>query len=323
MRRLEEIDVLKGLGIILMIMGHQYYGVGFDKWIHAFHMPMFFIISGFLYRRPSVIRNGICNKAKSLLIPYAFFACIHLLIMGAKTLTLGGSSKSLFLYVYHILVVNTEGMPICGAIWFLTALFFTTVIFILIDSYIHQSVLKVLCVVLFTSAGLIIPSLGYRLPLALDVSFVGIGLFFVGKMLRCIYEKVQFRGGLLIGTLGVLFCTITISINSSVNLRLGLYGNGVWFFVNAIVMTISLYLLCHTLSKYEKYIVKEISFIGKNSIVYLGFNQFILIFFKKISVDNLYIGLLIKIVSLVLCLSVLHIITNLIVNSRAKQLIGK
>lgn len=323
MRRLEEIDVLKGLGIILMIMGHQYYGVGFDKWIHAFHMPMFFIISGFLYRRPSVIRKGICNKAKSLLIPYAFFACIHLLIMSAKTLILGGSSKTIFLYVYHILVVNTEGMPICGAIWFLTALFFTTVIFILIDSHIHQSVLKMLCILLFTSAGLIIPSLGYRLPLALDVSFAGIGLFFVGKMLRSICEKVQLQGNFIIGTLGVLLCTITININSSVNLRLGLYGNGVWFFVNAIVMTISLYLLCYTLSKYGNYIVKEISFIGKNSIVYLGLNQFILIFFKKISVDNLYIGLLVKIVSLVLCLSVLHIITNLIVNSRAKQLIGK
>lgn len=326
MRRFKEIDILKGLGIILMIMGHQYYGVGFDKWIHAFHMPMFFIISGFLYRRPSVIRKGICNKVKSLLIPYAFFAGIHLFIMSAKTLILGGSSKTLFQYVYHILVVNTEGMPICGAIWFLTALFFTTIIFILIDSYIHQSVLKVLCILLFTSAGLIIPSLGYRLPLALDVSFVGIGLFFVGKMLRSIYEKVQkvqLRGSLLIGTLGVLLCTITININSSVNLRLGLYGNGAWFFVNAIVMTISLYLLCYTLSKYENYIVKEISFIGKNSIVYLGLNQFILIFFKKISVDNLYIGLLVKIVSLVLCLFVLHIITNLIVNSRAKQLIGK
>lgn len=323
LNRFKEIDVEKGLGIILMIMGHQYYGIAFDKWIHAFHMPMFFIISGFLYRRPSVIRKGICNKAKSLLIPYAFFACIHLLIMSAKTLLFGGSVKSLFLYLYHILIVNTEGMPICGAIWFLTALFFTTVIFILIDSYIHKSVLKVLCILLFTSAGFIIPSFGYRLPLALDVSFVGIGLFFVGKMLRIIYEKVQLRGSFLLGALGVVLCTITIYINSSVNLRLGLYGNEVWFLVNAIIMTISIFLLCYTLIKYDNYIVKEVSFIGKNSIVYLGLNQFILIFFKKISFDNLFIELLVKIISLVLCLFILHIITNLIINSRAKQLIGK
>ena len=176
---------------------------------------------------------------------------------------------------------------------------------------------------LLTSAGLIIPSLGYCLPLGLNISFVGIGLFFVGKMLRSIYEKVQLRGSLLPGALGVLLCTITINMNSSVNLRLGLYGNGVWFLVNAIVMTVSLYLLCYTLSKYNNYIVKEISFIGKNSIVYLGLNQLILIFFKKIVVDNLYIGLLVKFISLILCLAVLHIITNLFVNSRAKQLIGK
>ena len=93
-------------------------------------------------------------------------------------------------------------------------------------------------------------------------------------------KYIQLRGSLLPGALGVLLCTITINMNSSVNLRLDLYGNGVWFLVNAIVMTVPLYLLCDALSKYDNF-VKEMSFIGKNSIVYLGLNQLILMFFKN------------------------------------------
>lgn len=40
------IDLLRGFCIILMVMGHVGFGVVFDKWIHAFHVPIWFIISG-------------------------------------------------------------------------------------------------------------------------------------------------------------------------------------------------------------------------------------------------------------------------------------
>ena len=47
-KRIEYIDVYRGLGIILMIMGHIYFGKLFDIFIHAFHIPMFFIIDYYL-----------------------------------------------------------------------------------------------------------------------------------------------------------------------------------------------------------------------------------------------------------------------------------
>ena len=43
-------DILKGLGILLMIMGHVGFGELFSKYIHAFHMPLFFLISGYFYK---------------------------------------------------------------------------------------------------------------------------------------------------------------------------------------------------------------------------------------------------------------------------------
>ena len=49
--RLDYIDIFKGFGIILMIMGHIGFGSLFAFFIHAFHMPIFFFISGFFFLR--------------------------------------------------------------------------------------------------------------------------------------------------------------------------------------------------------------------------------------------------------------------------------
>lgn len=47
----DYMDVFRVCGIILMVMGHIGFDDKFDKFIHAFHMPMFFFISGFFIKR--------------------------------------------------------------------------------------------------------------------------------------------------------------------------------------------------------------------------------------------------------------------------------
>lgn len=68
--RKKYIDYAKGIGIILMIMGHIGFGQKFDIWIHSFHMPLFFVISGVLYRKPDDMRQHIRKRIRSLLVPY-------------------------------------------------------------------------------------------------------------------------------------------------------------------------------------------------------------------------------------------------------------
>lgn len=54
----ENWDVVKGLGILLVIMGHSnlpatiYYG------IYAFHMPLFFIVSGIFFSDRKTVWGG-------------------------------------------------------------------------------------------------------------------------------------------------------------------------------------------------------------------------------------------------------------------------
>ena len=44
------IDALKGLGILLMIIGHSNLPFNLRGLIFVFHMPLFFIVSGYLYK---------------------------------------------------------------------------------------------------------------------------------------------------------------------------------------------------------------------------------------------------------------------------------
>ncbi len=62
-KRLDYIDALRGFGIILVVLGHLHFGHNMlHQYIYAFHMPLFFLVSGYLYRAPARLGDGIKRK---------------------------------------------------------------------------------------------------------------------------------------------------------------------------------------------------------------------------------------------------------------------
>lgn len=48
-------DIIKGIGILLVIIGHLAHGYGvLIPIIYTFHMPLFFIVSGYFYKEKGV-----------------------------------------------------------------------------------------------------------------------------------------------------------------------------------------------------------------------------------------------------------------------------
>lgn len=74
------IDLLRGFGIICMVMGHIGFGTLFDKLIHCFHMPMFYIVSGYFYHKPDDGKNYFKRKVNTLLKPYLIFGFAYSII---------------------------------------------------------------------------------------------------------------------------------------------------------------------------------------------------------------------------------------------------
>lgn len=68
MERRKDLDFAKGVGIMLMVLGHCYSagnGTYILRWLYSFHMPLFFIIPGIvsgIYRRHTT--GSVWNVAK-------------------------------------------------------------------------------------------------------------------------------------------------------------------------------------------------------------------------------------------------------------------
>lgn len=57
--RLEYIDIAKGIGILLVVFGHSSLVLHIENiWIHSFHMPLFFIITGMCFNENKYSKMG-------------------------------------------------------------------------------------------------------------------------------------------------------------------------------------------------------------------------------------------------------------------------
>ncbi|NJB83255.1 fucose 4-O-acetylase-like acetyltransferase [Wenyingzhuangia aestuarii] len=48
-KRVEWIDIFKGIGILLVVIGHSTIPKELSWWIWSFHMPLFFTMSSYQY----------------------------------------------------------------------------------------------------------------------------------------------------------------------------------------------------------------------------------------------------------------------------------
>ena len=70
MERNESLDILKGFGIILMIVAHTYGPNSITRnFIYAFHMPLFFIVAGYFYKQRPFLES-LKKNCYQLLVPY-------------------------------------------------------------------------------------------------------------------------------------------------------------------------------------------------------------------------------------------------------------
>jgi fucose 4-O-acetylase-like acetyltransferase len=73
MTRQVWIDALKGMGISVVVVGHVTYNPLLMKTIFMFHMPLFFVLGGWLHNAKVAPAHYLKTKALTLLVPYLSF----------------------------------------------------------------------------------------------------------------------------------------------------------------------------------------------------------------------------------------------------------
>lgn len=129
-KRINWIDWAKALGIFFVVLGHMYYPQNFidiKYIIYGFHMPFFFILSGYLYKQNTNLRRVVQNNIKGLIIPFVLFNIIVCVLFYIPDLFLKIMTKEDFV-VYAKNTLKGRQYMFSNACWFLLALFWAKII---------------------------------------------------------------------------------------------------------------------------------------------------------------------------------------------------
>ena len=317
-----------------MIMGHIKFGAYFDKWIHGFHMPMFFFVSGWFYRRKDDVSVGkqVLEKVKTLLLPYIIFELVQWIILLPFIPEYRNIQTLIYVFTENTYKIPVESgtfgiSPIPGAMWFLTAIFFMEAIYIVLNSFLKNNWNLHCAVVILVVLGILMSTfLPLRLPLAIDAAFVGIGFFHIARMIHGTKAE-KFLNLKLWQTIlvGLLF-SFLIMVCPKINMRTGNYGWYLAFYINALGTIVAGW----NLSRYvDGFLMRWfvaghwLKNIGKNSIVYLCLNQIVILAATKILNMIGTNAVLAKFLILLLTMIVLFVFEKMICNTKLKITIGK
>ncbi len=128
-QRVEWVDAAKGVGILAVIAGHVWWQPGdVHHMIYAFHMPLFFLLSGYMVK-PQPTGALIVRQARSLLIPFVAFSLILIAVdFGVEHLRGVHPIFPSFRAGVEGIVLHTESLrgPFT-ILWFIPCLFFARI----------------------------------------------------------------------------------------------------------------------------------------------------------------------------------------------------
>lgn len=105
-KRDEQIDVARGIAILLVVLGHSFYSVEspLNKIILTFHMPLFFFLSGLVAKIGDKRTGGyrfVLGKLKTILFPQILLGLISYAYYGLFTVVMKGKSLAEVDFLYQ------------------------------------------------------------------------------------------------------------------------------------------------------------------------------------------------------------------------------
>ncbi|MEN2768505.1 acyltransferase family protein [Ornithinibacillus xuwenensis] len=138
--RQDWIDIAKGIGIIAVVLGHAGFVMG-HHYTYWFHMPLFFILSGLLYKPVSnykQLKQWLIKRMKQFLIPYLSFGLLILLYKAImhNTYYFDYNVNSFLQELYRLAFGGMMLRGIMTVFWFITCLLLTQILFALLHLFI-------------------------------------------------------------------------------------------------------------------------------------------------------------------------------------------
>ncbi len=335
--RLDYIDILKGFGIILMVLGHMWFGhFNYETYLYAFHMPLFFLISGYLFKAPENLGVSIRKKMRSLLVPYFVFGFIYFFAWLILNYPSAGD------WPYHlkgVLLLSVEGIPYESALWFLMVLFWVWLLYTLLQRSIKDPWVLALVVILISAVGSLWGNhVPFLLPWGWQNAMAVLLFFWLGHQFRSLQERSPVlhswevrppRKKVWILIIVLIVNAALIYQNGKIDLRTQNWRNIPLTYFNAVtaVWGFSELFKC-AVQKFKANILpfRILRRIGQYSIVWLCLNHRVIFLAKRILHAiplNIQSNLLSDVIIIVLSLVMLYLIAEIFMRTPLKLLVGK
>ena len=238
-KRITWIDTLRGIAMLLVVLGHCG-GISPTAGIiiYAFHMPLFFMISGLLFRvsKYDTLLACVKDKVVKLLVPYACFFVLNigLQILGKRLLGNPITTKPVE-YLVGFLTAGKSGVTSCNALWFLPCLFFVSILYWSLYRLHDQGRLHIgISLALLLEVGLVLDYYNFKGPLWTDcvpmcTVFYGIGHHFMLHH-QTIVERLGWRDHRVRYFATVILLIVVGVAAALANGRLTVSGNGYRYF---------------------------------------------------------------------------------------------
>lgn len=294
--RLEWIDWMKALGIYLIVLGH-FYSVG-EKFIYVFHVPLFFVISGFLNKKEVDGQLFWKKLWYNLAVPMLIMAVVNFVYHYILQFFKGTFSPiDAYWFVRNIAFGMVAGLDM---LWFVYTLIFLKII----HQFCHSDrFFFALIVVMLTLAYVYNHSDLSGLPFFLKEPNAVVDLctaypfFALGVLLRNYKEMLVAMNNkvilLAMFACGLLLVSLCCSYNGYVSMFCCNYGgNFSLFFVGALAGAVMIW----TLSKLFGHAPKLITIISRGTIIILGFHKMLIdlvwVFFTPSVLDVFFAALI-------------------------------
>lgn len=286
-------DIMKGFAMIVVIIIHTMPSWQLYHFLSFFHVPLFFMISGFFVKESS-LKDFMTVGVRRLLIPIFFmgilmisivflidiFCQTHSLIIAMKSLLLGSASWP---SSGDICVLSA------GPLWFLWALMFVRLYWIILkkikNEFLRGGVIVVLALVSCYSKEYI------TIPFSIQASFGALGFFYAGYLIK--------GGNLLGNNVGKKIftpCLIAFAYcmgYSNIDVNLCIFRA---FYVIDILAVIAVFFIMHAvITKYktESRFWLLMNFVGRYSLIVLcvhAIDQNICVYWLPYKIWSTFIG---------------------------------
>lgn len=241
-----SVDFVRVAGVVAIVAGHVWENEFTRYAIYSWHVPLFFVLTGFFWTRARPIGEDVRRRSRSLLIPYGVWLVI-IAVPFIVVLTVRDSSFPIETVGRIVWGGSAIGRPF-SAFWFVTALFFAVLLLRVLQSFPIWIVWGVALLGLLT-AYLTEGVLAY-LPLSVGVAVPAIVFILCGYCFRLVRSSIRapllVSAFLLVGSASL----IIFGVSRPLDLKQADFGTPVIGVLVAVAISIGLLLLADSLVRW-------------------------------------------------------------------------